>query len=152
VKGQFADVDGSLRMEGEDVTTAELEVEIRAASVDTRVDQRDQHLRSADFLDVERFPTLTFRSTKAERSGKNRLSVTGDLTIRDVTREVVLEVVEHGTATDPWGGNRAGYGAKTKINRKDFGLTWNQALETGGVLVGDEVEIELDAQFVLQAE
>jgi polyisoprenoid-binding protein YceI len=152
VKGQFTDVNGALRMEGDDITTARLSVEIPAVSVDTRVEQRDEHLRSPDFLDAARFPMLTFRSTRVERTGERRLRVTGDLTIRDVTREVVLDVIEHGTLTDPWGQERAGFAASTKIDRKDFGLTWNQALEAGGVLVGDQVEIELEAEWVLQSD
>lgn len=152
VRGQFSDVDGTLTLDGDDVATARLEVDIAAESIDTRVEQRDEHLRSDDFLDVERFPKLTFRSNAVERVGDDRLRVTGDLTIRDVTREVVLDVKERGTVRDPWGGQRAGYAATTKIDRKDFGLTWNQALETGGVLVGDEVEISLEAELILQEE
>lgn len=152
VKGQFTDVEGTLRMDSEDPTTARLDVEIAAASVDTRVEQRDQHLRSPDFLDAARFPALTFHGKSVARAGKDRLRVTGDLTIRDVTREVVLDVTERGGVTDPWGGERVGYEARTRINRKDFGLTWNQALETGGVLVGEDVEITLEAEWVLQAE
>lgn len=152
VKGQFTDVEGTLRVADDDVSTAELEVEIDAASIDTRVDQRDEHLRSADFLDAENHPKITYHSKSVERTGDDRLRVVGDLTIRDVTREVVLDVTERGRAADPWGGQRAGFGATAKINRKDFGLTWNQTLETGGVLVGDEIEITLDAEWVLQTD
>lgn len=152
VRGQFTDVAGTLRLRDDDPAKAQLEVEIRAASVDTRVEQRDAHLRSADFLDTERFPTLTFRSKGTERVGGDRLRMTGDLTIRDVSREVVLEVTQLGRVTDPWGGERAGYAASTRINRKDFGLTWNQALETGGVVVGDVVEITLEAEWILESE
>jgi polyisoprenoid-binding protein YceI len=153
VKGQFSDVEATLRLEdGGDATTAQLEVEIDAASIGTGVDQRDEHLRSADFLDVESFPKLSFRSSTVERVGKDRLKVKGDLTIRDVTREVVLDVRERGTVEDPWGGRRAGFDATAKIDRTDFGLTWNQALETGGVLVGNEVEITLETELVLQSE
>jgi polyisoprenoid-binding protein YceI len=152
VKGQFSEVEGTVRIDGDDVTSAELEVQIDASSIDTRVDQRDEHLRSADFLDVEHFPNLKFHSTSVERTGEDTLKVTGHLTIRDVTREVVLDVTERGTAKDPWGGQRAGFGATTKIDRKEFGLTWNQALETGGVLVGDEVSINIDAELVLESE
>jgi len=152
VKGQFSGVQGTLKVPGDDLTDAELVVDIDTASIDTGVDQRDEHLRSADFFDVERFPKLTFRSTAVERTGDDRLEVKGDLTIKDVTREVVLAVEEQGTVKDPWGGERAGFSAKAKLDRKDFGLTWNQALETGGVLVGDEVTITLDAEFVLDAD
>lgn len=152
VKGQFTQVEGVLRVEDGDLTSAELEVEIGADSIDTRVEQRDEHLRSPDFLDVERFPKLTFRSKSVERTGDDRLRVTGDLTIRDVTRMVILDVTERGMVRDPWGGQRAGYGATATVDRKDFGLTWNQALETGGVLVGDEVRITLDAEWILEDE
>jgi polyisoprenoid-binding protein YceI len=152
VKGHFSEVEGTLRTRGEDLAKAQLHVEIGAASVDTRVEQRDDHLRSPDFLDAERFPSLTFKSTGVSRTGKDRLSVTGDLTIRDVTREVTLDVTEHGTVRDPWGGDRAGFAARAEIDRKDFGLTWNQALEAGGFLVGDTVEILLEAELLLQSE
>jgi polyisoprenoid-binding protein YceI len=152
VKGRFADVEGSVTLEGDDATTARIDVTIAAASIDTGVEQRDGHLRSADFLDAERFPSLRFRSTGVERAGKDELRVSGDLTIRDVTREVVLHVEERGTAKDPWGGLRAGFAGTVKIDRKDFGLTWNQALETGGFLVGDTVKIAIDAELVLQTE
>lgn len=152
VKGEFTDVEGTLQIDDDDVSTAKLEVEIGAASIDTRVEQRDDHLRSADFLDADEYPKLTYHSRKVERTGEDELRVVGDLTIRDVTREVVLHVTERGRAADPWGGQRAGFGATAKIDRKDFGLTWNQALETGGVLVGDEVQITLDAEWVLDTE
>lgn len=152
VKGKFAGVEGHLHLEGEDVSNARLEVEIDASSIDTGEEKRDNHLRSEDFFEVERYPKLTFESTQVERTGENELRVTGELTIRDVTREVVLDVTEQGMVKDPWGGQRAGYHATTKIDRKDFGLTWNQALETGGVLVGDEVKITLDAEFILDDE
>lgn len=152
VRGHFTEVDGTLRLEGDDVSDAQLEVEIGAASVDTRLEQRDEHLRSADFLDAEQFPTLTFTGTSARRIAKDRLEVTGDLTIRGITREVVLAVTEHGTVSDPWGSRRAGYGATTTINRQDFGLMWNQALETGGLLVGNEVKITLEAEWILESE
>jgi polyisoprenoid-binding protein YceI len=150
VKGRFGEVEGSVTVERDDPETAEIDVMIAAESIDTRVGRRDDHLRSGDFLHAERHPSLRFRSTDVERSGEDELRVKGDLTIRDVTREVVLEVEELGRATDPWGGERAAFRATTAIDRKDFGLTWNQALETGGVLVGDEVRISIDAQLVLQ--
>jgi polyisoprenoid-binding protein YceI len=152
VRGRFAEVEGSVAVEGDDPTTAQIDVTIAAASIGTGVEQRDEHLRSADFLDVERFPSLSFRSSKVERVGEDELRVRGDLTIRDVTREVVLDVEERGAAKDPWGGERAGFSATVEIDRKDFGLTWNQTLETGGFLVGDTVEISIDAELVLQSE
>lgn len=150
VKGRFSEVEGSVSVEGDDASTAEIDVSIAAASIDTRVEQRDEHLRSADFFDAERYPLLRFRSTEVERLGDDELRVRGELTIRDVTREVVLAVEERGRAQDPWGGERAGFHASTDLDRTDFGLTWNQALETGGVLVGDTVRISIDAELVLE--
>jgi polyisoprenoid-binding protein YceI len=150
VKGRFASVQGTIEVDGGDAETAEIDVTIDAASIDTREEKRDTHLRSADFFDVERFPHLRFVSDSVRRTGEDELEVRGKLTIRDVTRDVTLRVEELGTAQDPWGGHRAGYSATTTVDRKDFGLTWNQALEAGGVLVGDEVKIELDVQLVRQ--
>jgi polyisoprenoid-binding protein YceI len=149
VKGQFAHLSGVLRLDEKDVTESSVEASINGASINTRDDQRDTHLKSADFLHVEKFPTLSFKSTRINRTADAELAVTGDLTIRGVTRPVVF-TVEGPTlpAKDPWGNTRLGLSATTKINRKDFGLTWNAALETGGILVGDEVTITLDAQFV----
>jgi len=126
-----------------------VEATIDVASLETRDAQRDAHLKSAEFLDVEKFPNITFKSTSVKSSGGGRGSVEGDLTIHGVTRKVVLSVegpTEPGK--DPWGNTRVGASATTKISRKDYGLTWNAALETGGVLVGDEVTITLDVQFV----
>ena len=150
VKGRFGDVEGTVTVEDDDAATARIDVTIAAASIDTGEEKRDAHLRSEDFLHAERFPSLRFRSTRVERTGDDRLRVEGDLTIRDVTREVVLEVEERGRARDPWGGERSAFTATTQIDRKDFGLTWNQALETGGVLVGDRVRISIDVQLVLE--
>jgi polyisoprenoid-binding protein YceI len=148
VKGHFRDVAGTVIVEDGDPTTAQIDVTIGVASIDTRVEQRDQHLRSPDFFDAERFPALTFRSTKVERAGGDRFRVLGDLTIRDVTRPVTLEVEGTGGLRDPWGNERVGYEATTRIDRKDFGLSWNQALEAGGVLVGDDVRISLEVELV----
>ena len=150
VKGRFAAVDGSVTVQDDDVETAEIDVTIEARSIDTREEKRDAHLRSADFFDVERYPHLRFVSKDVRRTGESELEVRGALTIRDVTRDVKLRVRELGTAQDPWGGRRAGYSASTTIDRKEYGLTWNQALETGGVLVGDDVKIELEVQLVRQ--
>jgi polyisoprenoid-binding protein YceI len=149
VKGQFAGISGVLTRDETNITNSRVEVSIDAASINTRDDQRDAHLKSADFFDVEKFPALTFRSTSVKRTGGDELAVTGDLTIHGVTRNVVFQVEEPTEpAKDPWGNTRLGLSAVTKINRKDFGLTWNAALETGGILVGDEVTITLDVQFV----
>ncbi len=152
VKGRFAGVNGGVSLEDGSVGTAKIDVTIDAASIDTGVTQRDDHLRSADFFDVARFPTLKFESRRIDRAGKNALRVTGDLTIRDVTREVQLEVSELGTVKDPWGGERAGYSASARINRRDFGLTWNQALEAGGFVVGDEIALTLEVELIRASE
>jgi polyisoprenoid-binding protein YceI len=149
VKGQFTSVKGVLALDETDLTNSRVEASIEAASINTRDAQRDAHLKSPDFFDVEKFPTLSFKSTRISRVDDGELAVAGDLTIHGVTRNVVF-TVEGPTAPtkDPWGNTRVGLAAAAKINRKDFGLTWNAALETGGILVGDEVTITLDAQFV----
>ena len=149
VKGHFKPVNGVITIEEDDISRSHVEASIDAASVDTREPDRDTHLRSAEFLDVEKFPTLTFTSTRVTRTGQGNLEVEGDLTIHGVTRKATFSV-EGPTAPgkDPWGNLRIGLSASTKINRKDFGLTWNAALETGGILVGDEVTITLDVEAV----
>ena len=149
VKGQFTRINGVLSLDETDLTNSQVEASIEAASITTRDVQRDAHLKSADFFDVATFPALSFESTRISRVGEGELAVTGDLTIHGITRNVVF-TVEGPTspAKDPWGNTRVGLSATTKINRKDFGLNWNAALETGGILVGDEVTISLDVQFV----
>jgi len=154
VKGRFDDVEGSIVVDEENPDRSRVEVEIGAASIDTRTEQRDDHLRSADFLDVENHPKITFRSTRVEGAYAkpgDRFKVAGDLTIRGTTREVVLDVTFEGAGQDPWGGQRASFSAQSKIDRRDFGLTWNQALEAGGVLVSNEIKISLEVQAVKQA-
>lgn len=147
VHGGFEKVSGTLQYDPSDITKASIEASIDAASINTREAQRDGHLKCADFFDVEKYPTLNFKSKKVEKDGED-LKVTGDLTIHGVTKEVVL-AVEGPTAEmkDPYGNIKIGISATTKIKRKDFGLTWNAALEAGGVLVGDDVAISLDIQF-----
>ena len=149
VKGHFAKVSGTLTLDESNLANSKVEASVDAASIETRDAQRDAHLKSADFFDVEKFPTLSFKSTRVKSTGDGELAVEGDLTIHGVTRKVTF-AVEGPTAPakDPWGNTRIGVSATTKINRKDFGLTWNAALETGGILVGDEVTITLDVQFV----
>lgn len=149
VKGNFRNVSGTIVLDESDPAASHVEAEIDAASIDTRQQQRDTHLRSADFFDVEKYPVLTFRSTRVESLGEGQFRVHGDLTIRDVSKGVVLDVEETGRGKDPWGGDRVGYSATTKFDRTDFGLTWNQALETGGIMVGNEVKVTLDVQAVL---
>lgn len=152
VKGQFTGVSGTLTFDEGNIANSRIEATIDAASVNTREAQRDAHLRSADFFDVEKFPTLSFKSSKITDEGDGVLKVEGDLTIHGVTRKVDF-AVEGPTAPgkDPWGNTRIGISAVTKINRKDYGLVWNAALETGGILVGEEVTITLDVQFVKAA-
>ncbi len=149
VKGQFTAVKGSLILDETDLTNSRVEASVEAASINTRDPQRDAHLKSADFFDVEKFPMLSFKSTRITRIGDGELAVAGDLAIHGITRNVVF-TVEGPTppARDPWGNTRVGLSATAKINRKDFGLNWNTALETGGILVGDEVTLTLDVQFV----
>jgi len=149
VKGQFAKATGRLVLDESELMNSHVEATIDAASIETRDPQRDAHLKSGDFLDVESFPTLSFKSTSISLVRAGELAVEGELTVRDVTRKVLFDV-EGPTppAKDPWGNTRVAVSATTKISRKDFGLTWNSALESGGVLVGDEVTITLDVQFV----
>ena len=149
VKGQFTGLTGVLNLDPDDLLSSKVEAKIDASSINTRDAQRDAHLKSPDFFDVEKFPTLSFKSGQVSRSGVAELAVDGDLSIHGVTRKVTF-AVEGPTAPakDPWGNTRLGLSATTRINRKDFGLNWNAALETGGILVGDEVTITLDLQFV----
>jgi polyisoprenoid-binding protein YceI len=155
VRGRFKDVSGTIVVDEAHPENSSVEVEIAAASIDTGVADRDAHLRSADFLDAETHPTLSFKSKRIEgahaREG-DRFRVVGDLTIRGTTREVTLEATFEGTGQDPWGGQRAGFRATTEIDRREWGLQWNQALETGGILVGNTVRIEIEAQAVKQQE
>jgi polyisoprenoid-binding protein YceI len=151
VKGRFANVAGTIVLNEADLSASSVTAEIDASSIDTGEVQRDGHLRSGDFLDVESFPTISFTSTGVVPRGRDRFILVGDLTIHGVTREVSLEAELTGKGTDPWGGQRAGFAASTVINRKEFGLTWNQALETGGVLVSDQIKISLEVQATLQA-
>ena len=151
VRGRFSDFAGTIHYDSASPERSSVNAEIQAASIDTNEKDRDTHLRSADFFDVDRYPTLTFRSTRVTRKGDERFNVDGDLTIHGVTKPVTLDVSFLGKAKDPWGNERLGFEAETTINRKDFGLTWNAALETGGFLVGDEVKISLSVQALPQA-
>jgi polyisoprenoid-binding protein YceI len=146
VKGRFAGVAGTVTT-GDDLATAEIDITIDPSTIDTREPQRDAHLQSADFLEVEKFPALTFKSRRVQRIADDDYKVTGDLTIRGVTREVTLDVTSYGFTADPWGNEKAGFSAVTKIKRSDYGLTWNVALETGGVVVGDEVKISIETEL-----
>jgi polyisoprenoid-binding protein YceI len=149
VKGHFTKVSGKLILDETDLSKSKVEAVIDATSIETREPQRDAHLKSADFLDVEKFPTLSFTSSRISLVRDGELEVEGNLTIHGVTRKVLFSV-EGPTPPmkDPWGNTRVGVSATTKINRKDFGLTWNAALETGGIVVGEEVTIDLEVEFI----
>ena len=148
VRGRFARYTGTVDLDETDLTRSVVEATIDASSIETGTPQRDAHLRSPDFFDVEKYPELRFRSRRIEQLGTARYRLVGDLTIRDVTREVSLDVEYGGRAKDPWGNERIGFIATTSLDRKDFGLRWNQVLEAGGVLVGDRVDVELEVQAV----
>ncbi len=149
VKGEFTTITGTLKYDAENVSNSYVEASIDAKTISTRDPQRDAHLKSADFFDVEKYPALSFKSNRVSKKADGELSVAGDLTIHGVTKNVVFEVEGPSAPTkDPWGNTRVGLSATTRINRKDFGLTWNAALETGGILVGEEVSITLDVQFI----
>jgi polyisoprenoid-binding protein YceI len=151
VRGRFADTSGTITVEEENPENSSVEVRIDARSIDTRVEDRDTHLRSADFLNVEKYPEITFRSKRIEGAHAepgDEFLVVGDLTIRGETKEVELTATYEGQGKDPWGGTRAGFTGSTKIDRRDWGLTWNQALETGGILVSNDITIELQVQAV----
>ena len=152
VRGRFSTWRGTVQLDPDDLTRSKIEVEIDASSIDTGVEDRDKHLRSADFFDIERFDSLRFESSKIEELSTNRYRVVGKLTIRDVEREVVLDTEYGGHAKDPWGNRRVAFTASTRLDRRDFGLTWNQVLEAGGVLVGERIDIELDVQAVQAAD
>lgn len=150
VKGRFAQFEGALTI-ADDPTQSSVSVTIKAASIDTRTEQRDDHLRSADFLEVDKYPELTFVSTGVEYEDGDDWLIHGDLTIHGVTRPVTLETEYEGQTIDPWGGQRVAFSAETRIDREDWGLTWNQALEAGGWLVGKEIRLKIEVEAVLQA-
>jgi polyisoprenoid-binding protein YceI len=150
VHGRFARWSGAIDLDPQDLARSSVEVKIDAASIDTQVADRDAHLRSPDFLDVAKHPEITFRSKRVAKSGGGLL-VTGDLSLHGVVREVTLEAEFAGTGKDPWGNERAGFSAKAALDRRDYGLVWNAALETGGVLVGEKVEIAIELEAVKKA-
>ncbi|HXT18574.1 MAG TPA: YceI family protein [Gemmatimonadaceae bacterium] len=150
VRGRFGTVSGTIELNEAAPAKSTVDVTVDIASIDTRQEMRDNHLRSADFFDVANHPTLHFVSTRVEGDITGEFRLIGDLTIRGTTKEVTLNVSLQGRGRDPWGNERAGFEATGKLNRKDFGLTWNQALETGGVAVGDEVKLSIDVEIVRQ--
>lgn len=151
VKGTFHKFDASIEADPTDLTTADIKFSVDVSSIDTRNSDRDAHLRSADFFDAETYPTLTFHSTNIVKTGDDEYNVTGDLTIRGVTRSETFSVTFEGQGKDPWGNEKVGFSAEGKINRSDYGLTWNAALETGGVLVGDQIKISLQIEAAKEA-
>lgn len=148
VKGEFRNFTGEIN--GENLFTSPVKLTIDSSSIFTNNDDRDNHLKSADFLEVDKYPELTFESTKLEKKADDEFKLTGLLTIKGVTNEVTVDVEFGGTQKDPWGNEKAGFSVSGKINRKDWGLTWNAALESGGVLVSDDVRIQAEVQFVKQ--
>jgi polyisoprenoid-binding protein YceI len=151
VKGRFGKLAGTVELDTEHPETSKVDVTIDASSIDTREDKRDAHLRSPDFFDVEKFPTLTFKSTQVTKTDDG-FTVHGELTIRGIAKPVTLEVEDlSAPSKDPWGNTRVGTSAKAKISRKDWGLTWNAALETGGVVVGDQIKIAIDVSLIAAA-
>ena len=152
VRGRFESFSGTVNFDETNPTNTTVNVEVDLNSINTRDEKRDGHLRSADFFDVENHPTMTFVSKKVEQTDEFNGRLIGDLTIRGVTHEVALDVQYSGTAKSPWGTVSAGFSAKGKVNRKEFGLNWNAALETGGVLVGEDVEIAIELEIVKQPE
>jgi polyisoprenoid-binding protein YceI len=150
-KGKFTKFDGQVELDEQNLENSSVAVVIDVASIDTNDPKRDEHLRSADFFDVANSPKITFTSTRVTPKGGDAFEVVGDLTIKGVTQPVAMKVEAQGMGTSPWGQQVAGYEASTAVNRKDFGLTWNVALETGGFLVGDEIKINLEVETVKQA-
>lgn len=148
VRGLFTDFEGTVHIDAENPKNSTAELRIKSASIDTRQDQRDAHLRSEDFFDVENHPGIVFTTTRVEHVDDDRYRVTGDLTIKGVSRPVSVEVEYTGSAKDPFGNLRAGFEGRGEINRKDWGLNWNAALETGGFLVGDKLKLELDISAI----
>jgi polyisoprenoid-binding protein YceI len=149
VRGRFSQFSATLEVP-EDPMQSTLEVEVDVASIDTGEAQRDGHLRSPDFFDVEQYPTMTFRATGLDLIGEDTVQVHGELSVHGVTRPLDLEAVYEGVGTDPWGGQRVGFSAIGELDREDFGLTWNQVLETGGVMLGKQIRIEIEVEFVRQ--
>lgn len=146
VRGNFGAVEGRLEGDPLKLEDANINFNIDVSTIDTNNEDRDNHLRSADFFEVEKYPNITFESTKIVETGSDEYDVTGNMTIKDVTKEVTFKVERTGEGVNPWGVKVVGFEAETKISREDYGLTWNQALETGGVLVGDDIKINVELQ------
>lgn len=150
VKGRIGGVEGSILLDEKEPYNSTVEVTLDAKTLDTRIEQRDQHLRSGDFLDVEKFPVIKFKSTDIQGDEQN-FKLTGDLTIRDITRPITLDVTYEGRTKDPWGGERVGFSATGKLDRRAYGLTWNVVLETGGLTVGNDIKIQIELEAIKQS-
>ncbi len=151
VRGRFDKFNGVIDFDEENPAASRVDVEMEAASINTREQQREDHLRSPDFLDAPNYPVITYKSKRVEQNGGNSGKLIGDLTVRGVTKEVALDVEYAGQAKSPWGATSAGFSASTSIDRQEWGLNWNQALETGGILVGDKINIEIEVEIIKQA-
>lgn len=149
VKGNFDKFSGTASFEEGKLADGSVEFTVDVTTIDTDNEKRDEHLKSADFFDAEKFPSMTFKSTKVTNVVDNKFKLEGDLTIKDVTKPVVFECEFNGTVVDPWGNTKAGFSAETTINRQDFNITWSKAIETGGLVVSDEVEIEIDTEWTM---
>ncbi|HEV2853930.1 MAG TPA: YceI family protein [Thermoanaerobaculia bacterium] len=147
-RGRFNDFSGTVNLDPKNLTSSSVELKIKAASIDTNMPDRDKHLRSADFFDAEKFPEITFKSKSIKATGKDTYNVTGTLTMHGVSKEVTLPVTYLGQAKDPWGNTRAGFETSTTLNRKDFGIVWNKAVDNGGVLLGDDVKVDINLETV----
>lgn len=147
-RGRFNDFSGAVNLDPKNLANSSVEFKIKAASIDTNVPDRDKHLRGADFFDVEKYPEITFKSKSIKATGKDTYNVTGTLTMHGVSKEVTLPVTYLGQAKDPWGNTRAGFETSTTLNRKDFGIVWNKAVDNGGVLLGDDVKVDINLETV----
>lgn len=147
-RGRFNEFSGTVNLDPKNLTSSSVDFKIKAASIDTNVPDRDKHLRSADFFDTDKFPEITFKSKSIKAAGKDTYNVTGTLTLHGVSKEVTLPVTYLGQAKDPWGNTRAGFETSTTLNRKDFGIVWNKAVDNGGVLLGDDVKVDINLETV----
>jgi polyisoprenoid-binding protein YceI len=150
VRGGFSAYDGVVNLDPKNLESSKVDFKIKAESIDTNVADRDKHLRGADFFDVEKYPEITFTSSKIKKTGKDTYDVTGKFTMHGVTKDITLPVTYQGTAKDPWGNQRAGFSTETTLNRKDYGINWNKGLDNGGVLLGDDVKVTINLETVLQ--
>ncbi|HEX4494411.1 MAG TPA: YceI family protein [Thermoanaerobaculia bacterium] len=152
VRGRFNDFSGTVQLDAKNLAASSVDFHIKATSIDTNTPDRDKHLRSADFFDVEKFPEITFKSESIQAAGKDKYNVTGTLTMHGVSKKVTLPVTLGGEAKDPWGNTRAGFGIETTLDRKDYGIVWNKAIDNGGVMLGDDVKIAINLEAVKKSD